>query len=262
MIVHIQNNLKYYSFPSLLDDHMGHGIFTRQGGVSKGMYQSLNLGGTNGDSREAVWENHQRVFEAISRPFSSRFDVWQVHGKQIICTDKPRADHQKHLPADGIFTDNPDVTLIMRFADCVPLLFFDPIKKVVGIVHAGWQGTLLKIGAEAVRKIIEKYGCQPEDLKVGIGPSICREYYQVGKEVVSKFETEFGDAHSAFIEKSSKGYHLDLWQANKMILESVGVKSIEVSGLCTAHNLHDWFSHRAEKGKTGRFGVVMYLLPG
>lgn len=260
MNVHFYNDLKYFSFPSLETKGVRHGIFTRQGGVSDGIFHSLNLGGTNGDAHEAVWENHQRVFSALNRSFSSRFDVWQVHGKKIICTDKPRDEHEKHIPADGIFTDNPEVTLIMRFADCVPLLFLDPIKKVVGIVHAGWQGTLLRIGAEAVRVINQHYGCQPENLKIGIGPSICGDCYQVGKDVVRKFEVEFGDTCNEFIKKTSRGTYLDLWQANKMILENAGVKQIEISGLCTAHNLQDWYSHRSEKGKTGRFGVLMYLL--
>jgi hypothetical protein len=262
MDVHYQNGLKYFTFQCFSGNDVEHAIFTRQGGISEGVYRSLNLGGTSGDEPDAVMENHQRVFKAINRKFESRYDVWQVHGNRIICTEHARPENEKHIPADGIFTNKPDVTLMMRFADCVPLLFHDPVKKVIGIVHAGWQGTLLKIGAEAVKVVSERYGCLAEDLTVAIGPSICRECYQIGHTVAEKFETEFGESPNEFLVRDQSGFHLDLWKANEIILRKTGIRNIEISNICTAHNLDDWYSHRAENGKTGRFGVLMGLPKG
>lgn len=259
MIEHQDNGLKYFSFERFGGAGVVQAIFTRRGGVSQAPYETLNLGGTVGDDPAHVLENHNRVFEVIERPFESRYDVWQVHGKHIVCTDKPRPKDQKHFQADGVFTNKPQVTLMMRFADCVPLLFFDPIRHVVGMVHAGWQGTLLKIAAEAVQVAHNAYGSMPEDFIVGIGPSICKECYRVGEGLARRFRREFGQVASTFVEQRSDGFYLDLWRANQVTLEAVSVRNIEQSDLCTAHNLGDWYSHRAENGKTGRFGVLLAL---
>ena len=254
-----QDGLVYYKFDSFDDDAIDHAIFSRKGGSSKGPYASLNLGGTNGDDPEAVLANHEKLFKVFGRPYSSRFDVWQVHGKTITFSEAPRPPEKKHPPADGIFTDKPEVTLIMRFADCVPLLFHDPIKKVVGIVHAGWQGTLLRIGAEAVNAIEDRYGSLAADLRVGLGPSICGKCYQVGEEVRQQFLKAWGDEADQFFAVQDNGLNLDLWGANEWVLRQAGVKHIENSGYCTAENLDAWYSYRKERGITGRFAVVIAL---
>ena len=253
------DGLVYYKFESFDDDVVDHAIFSRKGGSSKGLYASLNLGGTNGDDPGDVLANHEKLFKVFGRPYSSRFDVWQVHGKTIMFSEAPRPPEKKHPPADGIFTDKPEVTLIMRFADCVPLVFHDPIKKVVGIVHAGWQGTLLRIGAEAVNAIEERYGSLAADLRVGLGPSICGKCYQVGEEVRRQFLKAWGDEADQFFALLDTGLYLDLWSANEWVLRQAGVKHIENSGYCTAENLDAWYSYRKEKGITGRFAVVIAL---
>ena len=254
-----QDGLVYYKFDSFDDDAIDHAIFSRKGGSSKGPYASLNFGGTNGDDPEAVLANHEKLFKVFGRPYSSRFDVWQVHGKTILFSEAPRPPEKKHPPADGIFTDKPEVTLIMRFADCVPLVFHDPAKKVVGIVHAGWQGTLLRIGAEAVNAIEDRYGSLAADLRVGLGPSICGKCYQVGEEVRRQFLKAWGAEADQFFAEQDTGLYLDLWGANEWTLRQAGVKQIENSGFCTAENLDAWYSYRKEKGITGRFAVVIAL---
>lgn len=254
-----RSGLKLFCFENLTDENLDHAIFSRQGGVSKAPYHSLNLGGTVGDDPSDVLENHKLIFDYINRPFESRFDVWQVHGKNIISTDRPRNQGEAHIHADGIFTDNPAVTLLMRFADCVPILIYDPNRQVIGIVHAGWRGTVHKISAEAVRYAGDIYGCKPLDLLVGIGPSICPNCYQIGENVVKMFKEEFGQNAEQVLKNNPEGTYLDLWLANQITLEEAGVKNIEQSYLCTAHNLQDFYSHRAENGKTGRFGVIMGL---
>ncbi len=254
-----QEGLIYYKFDSFDDDALDHAIFSRKGGSSKGPYASLNLGGTNGDDPSAVLANHKKLFKVFGRPYSSRFDVWQVHGKTILFSEAPRPPERKHPPADGIFTDKPEVTLIMRFADCVPLLFHDPARKVVGIVHAGWQGTLLCIGAEAVSAIHQRYGSLASDLRVGLGPSICGKCYQVGQEVRQQFLKAWGAEADQFFATRGSGLYLDLWGANEYVLRQAGVQQIENSGFCSAENLDAWYSYRKEKGITGRFAVVIAL---
>jgi len=254
-----QEGLIYYQFDSFDDEALDHAIFSRKGGSSKGPFASLNLGGTNGDDPGDVLANHEKLFRVFGRPYSSRFDVWQVHGKTILFGDAPRPPEKKHPPADGIFTDKTEVTLIMRFADCVPLVFHDPVQRVVGIVHAGWQGTLLRIGAEAVSAIGGRYGSLASDLRVGLGPSICGKCYQVGEEVRQQFLKAWGAEAEQFFAKSEKGLFLDLWGANGWVLRQAGVEQIENSGFCTAENLDAWYSYRKEKGITGRFAVVIAL---
>lgn len=254
-----KEGLVYYKFDSFDDDALDHAIFSRRGGSSKGPYASLNLGGTNGDNPADVLANHEKLFKVFGRPYSSRFDVWQVHGKTILFSDAPRPPEKKHPPADGIFTNKPEVTLIMRFADCVPLLFHDPVQKVVGIVHAGWQGTLLRIGSEAVRAIKQRYGSSASDLRVGLGPSICGKCYQVGEEVRQKFLKSWGSDAEQFFSQQETGLYLDLWGANEWVLLQTGVAQVENSGMCTAEHLDAWYSYRKEKGVTGRFAVVVAL---
>ena len=254
-----QEGLVYYKFDSFDDEAVDHAIFNRKGGISKGPYASLNLGGTNGDDPADVAANHEKLFKVLGRPYSSRFDVWQVHGKTIMFSEAPRPPEKKHPPADGIFTDKPDVTLIMRFADCVPLVFHDPVQKVVGIVHAGWQGTLLRIGAEAVQEIQKRYGSLASNLRVGLGPSICGKCYQVGEEVRKQFLKAWGGEAEQFFSTTPNGLFLDLWGANEWVLRQAGVSQIENSGFCTAEHLDEWYSYRKEKGITGRFAVVIAL---
>lgn len=253
----VDNGLRYYQFNVFKGHPLFHAVLTRQGGVSKEPFASLNTGGTVGDDSDAVMQNHQRIYETLGFDFSSRYDVWQVHGTEILCTDTPRGPDTPHPKADGILTDNTDVTLFMRFADCVPILLFDPHKKVAGIIHAGWQGTYQKIAKAAVEKMAACYGSDPKDMLVGIGPSICQKCYEVGSEVVAAFERSFGETGQKYFATMNGGHHLDLWTANQEILKSSGVEQIEVAELCTACHLEDWYSHRAEKGKTGRFGVLM-----
>ena len=255
------DGLVFYQFESFDSNLVNHAIYTRLGGVSEGHFSALNLGGTNGDNPEHVRANHIKLFKNLGMPFESRFDVWQVHGDTIHFADSPRPETQKHQPGDGIFTQNPDVTLMMRFADCVPLMIHDPVKKVVGLVHAGWQGTLIEVGAVAINAAVNQYGCDPATMRVGIGPSICGKCYQIGADVRAKFFKKWGDKAAEFITETTQGYYLDLWAANEWILRSAGIQYLEQSRLCTAENLHEWYSYRKEKGLTGRFAAAISLTP-
>lgn len=253
--------LRAFQFDLFEGPHLVHGIYTRQGGVSPEPWSSLNLGGTVGDERAHVVENRRRIFSSINRPVESIFDVWQVHSTSVICTRSPRSLDAPHQPADAILTDRPEITLFMRFADCVPVLLFDPVQHVCGIVHAGWKGTVDKIVLAAIRAMAEEYGCAPQNILAGIGPSICPEHYEIGPEVVEKARAAFsGDAPLVLTSYNNRTV-FDLWTANRLLLleSGVGEDHIQVAGMCTQSNMQDWFSHRGEKGKTGRFGALIAL---
>lgn len=238
-------------------------IITRTGGFSSTPYASLNVGSTVGDNPELVERNKDQAFTALNVSPRSIYDVWQVHGADVVCTDRPRPDKEPHKKADAILTDQPGVNLFMRFADCVPILLFDPIRRVIGLAHAGWKGTVLRTAAYAVIRMREVYGSLPADIMAVIGPSIGQHHYEVGAVVESEVRRAFGAESSKVLRssngKNESGFQFDLWRANQLVLEQVGVQQIEITGLCTACHLSDWYSHRAEGGNTGRFGALIAL---
>ncbi len=254
-----RSGLRYYTFDSFPSEGLVHAIFTRQGGTSPHPWASLNMGAGVGDERANVLENRRRAYETVGRPFSSNYDVWQVHSANVVCTDAPRPPEQPPIEADVILTNKPEVTLLMRFADCVPVVLYDPRRRVVGLAHAGWLGTVrftVKAGIDAMRS---RYASRPEDILAGIGPSIGPHHYQVGPDVISHVEQAFGRDSASLLQSENGEVKFDLWGANRLILENCGVKQIEVAGICTACHLEDWYSHRGEKGKAGRFGALIGL---
>jgi hypothetical protein len=164
-----------------------------------------------------------------------------------------------HRKADAILTDRPEVTLFMRFADCVPVMFYDPHRRVVGLAHAGWKGTVGGMVTETVAAMQVEYGSDPADIQAAIGPSIAAHHYPVGPEVVAEVEKAFGEEAGGLLDRSNGQAHFDLWAANRLLLERAGVRQVEVAGICTACHLEDWYSHRGEQGQTGRFGVLIAL---
>lgn len=258
MLLHEQDKLRYYQFDIFSKDVIN-AVFTRQGGVSPEPWHSLNLSISVGDEPERVAANRVRAFEALGRDPASIHDVWLVHGTDIIYADNPRPLSESLHKADILFTDNPNVSLFMRFADCVPLLFHDPKKGVVGIAHAGWMGTVKGVAEASIKGMQARYGSDPADVIAGIGPSISVDQYEVGEEVAAQFREKYGADSDRILQMRNGKIHLDLWTANVIQLQNMGVEQIQVSGLCTASHLDDWFSHRAEKGKTGRFGALLAL---
>jgi len=252
------NGIRYYTF-DLFPHAVTQAVFTRQGGVSPEPWASLNVGGTVGDDVARVRENRYRSFGALGRRIDSLFDVWQVHSAEAVIADAPRDPKSELLQADVIFTDKPEVTLYMRFADCVPILFYDSKQGIVGLAHAGWLGTVRGVATAAVKKVREHYGSKPENISAAIGPSIGVDHYEVGPDVIAKVQESFNSDSERLIETRNGKTYLDLWSANFIQLQKAGVEKIEVAGLCTACRLDDWFSHRAEKGKTGRFGAMIGL---
>ncbi len=255
--------LRYYQFASFALPGVTHGVFARQGGVSPAPYASLNMAISTGDTLENVRANRERAFQALGRDPASVADLWQVHSAEVVVADAPRGAREHLGKADALVTDQPGVTLFLRFADCVPILLYDPRRKVAGLVHAGWKGTLLKAPAQAVRVMVERYGCRPADVLAGIGPSIGPCHYEVGPEVVALTQQAFPGAEDLLTPAIGQPDHrrLNLWAANARALGEAGVPAaqVEVSALCTACRPDEFFSHRAEGPKTGRFGAAIGL---
>ncbi len=251
--------IKYYQFDIFRDQPFFHALLTRHGGYSSSPFDSLNTGGTVGDNPQDVLKNHQKIFEVFGFDYYSRFDVWQVHGTKIICADSPRVPETPHEKADGILTNMQNVTLFMRFADCVPILIYDPENQVIGIVHAGWQGTAHRIVQAAVEKMVNCYQSLPGSLIVGIGPSICMDCYEVGDDVYRVFHENFGEDADRFFRTALGKRHLDLCAVNFEILRDAGVNKIENANICNSCHPVDWYSHRGQNGRTGRYGVIMSL---
>lgn len=250
------NGIRYFQFDTL---QVRHALFTRHGGVSPHPWGSLNVGGTVGDDLERVRKNRVLSFQALGREPESIFDVWQIHSADVICARAPRPVHESYRQADIILTDRHDLTLFMRFADCVPILIHDTRNGIIGVAHAGWMGTLRDVAKVAVEAMKKNYGSNPADIVAGIGPSIGPDHYEIGADVILQVMQKHGDESELLLKSHNGKIHFNLWEANRLSLERMGVGQIEVSGICTACHTDDWFSHRAEKGRTGRFGALISL---
>lgn len=263
-------NTTYFYFENLKAAGLVHGIFARHGGVSPAPWSSLNTGSRVGDSPENVGENLARAARALSRAPGTLVGVRQVHGNsvhrvdglpppdtyvnQFAAFDSPEA---ASLPeADAMVTRNPDATLFMRFADCVPILVFDPAKRVVAMAHAGWRGTVKLVAARTVESMAQHFGSEPAELLAGIGPSICVHHYEVGQDVVDEARSAFGDEADKVVRFSEGRRYFDLREANRIILVNAGVRQVEMSASCTLEAPDLWYSHRGEKGQTGRFAAM------
>ena len=253
-----QSGLSYYRHEAW--DTVAHGIFTRRGGVSESHWTSLNVGGTNGDDADAVKENHRRMYRAVDVNAKRAVTAWLVHGADTIAVDHPAEGRSWLAQADGMITNQPDTPLVMRFADCVPLLLYDPAKRAIGLGHAGWRGAVKGMAASMVKQMRNVYGSRPEDIEAVIGPAISQRNYQVGEEVVAQVYARYGEAPRLISRGPDRGRAcFDLWQANQLDLERQGVRNVTALRICTFENTDEFFSHRAEQGKTGRFGVVISL---
>jgi YfiH family protein len=253
-----EEGLDYYRFD--LWPSLKHGVFTRHGGFSQPPWDSLNMGGNVGDDPRAVRQNHEKMYAVLKVQDSRACTVWQVHSADVIIANGPVRGRRWLALADGMVTDRPDTPLSMRFADCAPLLFYDPAQGVIAIAHAGWRGTVQGVGANVVRLMVQSYGCRPGNIQAGIGPSISPQRYQVGEEVVAAVRDYFGTTDKLIRRDKQDGTaYLDLWEANRLDLLQAGVEQIEVAGICTYEHSADFYSHRAEKGHTGRFGAVIAL---
>ena len=242
-----------------------HAFTTRYGGVSGGIWKSLNLGENRGDDRECVRENYRRLKDALGIGGDIVFSR-QVHGTNIL---KAGEEHRHGLfdpidyEADGLITDVPGLPLIIFTADCIPVLLHDPVRKVIGAVHAGWRGTVSDIAGKAVRQMAETYGCDPVNIRAAIGPGIGPCCFETGPEVPEAVRGVLGGEAESYIrpgEREGKSM-VDLPGVNRALLMRAGVpgENIALSGECTMCLNEKYWSHRHTKGERGSQASVIML---
>ncbi|CVI73907.1 peptidoglycan editing factor PgeF [Eubacterium sp. An3] len=266
-IINEKNGVVYLTFPKLAAAGVRHGFSTRMGGVSKGYLGTMNLSFTRGDREENVRENFRRIADAIGFREEQLVFSAQVHEtkiRKVTAANRGEGITKETAPGiDGLATDEADVPLYTSYADCVPLLFYDPQKKVVAMAHSGWRGTAARIGAKMVHFMEKEYGSRAENIIAAVGPSICRKCYEVSEDVAQAFREAFRPEQFPllFDEKGQGKYQLDLWEANRIILTEAGIlpEHLDVTDLCTCCNHDKLFSHRASHGKRGNMGCFMCL---
>ena len=274
--LHEKNGAEYLTFPAISETGLvSHLMTMRSGGVSEGELGSMNLSFTRGDRKENVEENFRRAAALLG-----------CGPEDIVCSEQTHMVHIRHVTAedkgkgvtrpkdyrsvDGLITDEPGVALAVFYADCVPLLFLDPVRRAVGLAHSGWRGTAQGMGARMAEAMEKAFGSRPEDLLAGIGPSICRDCYEVSEDVAEAFRMLFSGegfrkvpigTEQVLYEKGDGKYQLDLWKANEAVLLSAGIRPehISMTDVCTCCNPELLFSHRASGGRRGNLGMFVML---
>jgi len=254
----INETIPYVVFPSIEEfSWLRHACSTRLGGVSVGIYATMNLGFQNGDIRENVYENYKRICNAIGVVPESVVHAKQTHKDQVrVVTREDRGKgynrERDYDDIDALVTNIPDVTLTILTADCVPVFLVDPVKRAIGLTHSGWRGTVAGIAAKTVQCMQDNFGSNPADIVAVTGPCICCDCYEVGDEVADAFRNEYGAEVFELISIQRNGKtHINLSEAITQSLFQIGVKKVEQSGFCTACNSELLFSHRATQGKRG-----------
>lgn len=273
-----KGTMEYLTFPMLSKlDCVCHLFTTRLGGVSQGIFKSMNLSFTRNDDYNAVMENYRRVALALDAQMEDNV----ITLDNFVCTDQThttnirivtKADAGKgvtikrdYTDVDGLITNEKGLVLATFYADCVPLYFVDPVKKVIGLSHSGWKGTSQRMGQCTIDKMKEAFGCRAEDIYVAIGPSICQECYEVSEDVADAFKQTFKKDEEIIsdimYQKKDGKYQLDLWKANYYILLQAGISrdKIQVTDICTCHNPDYLFSHRKSNGQRGNLGAFLCL---
>ncbi len=255
---HRNGDIVYLTSPILSDLGVRHCFTTRLGGVSKAHLSGLNLGLGRGDSREALAENFRRVFQALGFTGEAISMTGQVHGTKIAVLNEPC---YRSEACDGLSTNRRHIPLMSSSADCVPILLYDPVKVACATVHSGWRGTVKRIGAEAVKCMVETYGSKPEDIYCAIGPSIGPCCFQVRDDVVGIFSESF-DVKTLFMpDGDGEHYHGNLWEAVHQTLLCAGIRDdhIDYAGECTCCRPQRYFSCRGQHGAFGVQGALIEL---
>ena len=258
MHFHEKDDFPYLQFDSLTIPRLQHAIFTRQGGISPAPFDSLNLSVSVADSKDNVYANRRRAYGLFGRDTETAVHAHLVHGNQVSVVT--RADDGTWPLGDAIVTNEPGCALTMNFADCGSVFLYDPINHAIGLGHAGWKGAICNLPGAMVRAMTAAYGSRPADLLAALGPCIGVCCYEVGEPVISEVHAAFAEPETLLRNVGGERPHFDLAEANRRNLQNAGVAKIEMPNLCTACRTDLFFSHRAEKGKTGRFGSMFILV--
>lgn len=262
-----KGELTYITFPSLCSNDIAHAFTTRFGGVSEGKFSTMNMSFSRGDNPDSVLENYKRICGAIGTDYRKCVLSQQTHTTNIkIVTEadagKGIISDRDYNDIDGLITNVKGLTLVTQFADCVGLLFFDPVRKVIAASHAGWRGTVGKIGEKTVKMMQKHFNCNPADIKAAITPSICFNCFEVDSPVFEEFDKIAYIDRSKIIRDDGNGkYHINLWEANLQTLLLAGLlkENISVTDICTQCNPDYLFSHRYTKGERGNLAALIAL---
>lgn len=258
-------DFKYITFPSFENyDNLLHCFTTRKGGVSKGNYESMNIGFSTGDTDENVKRNIEIMAEKLNINVYDIVETNQTHTNVVkYVTEEYKGKAFSESPfkgVDGIYTDKKNLVLMSFHADCTSVFFYDPVKKVIGLAHAGWRGTLLNIVGNMVKAFVNDFNSDPKDIITAIGPSLGPCCFEVDKDVADLFLSE-SDEFRNFMEVKGLKYHFNLWEINKYLLKKEGIKeeNIEMSNLCTKCNNDLFFSHRGQGVKRGLLAGLLMM---
>ncbi len=245
-------------------DFLIHGFSTRLGGVSQGKFSSMNLATNRDDDPECVRKNYEIIGQALGIRPEDMVYAKQTHTANVLHVTSGHkgmgiTKDRDFDNIDGLITDEPGVCLVTGYADCVPLFFADPVKRAIGLSHSGWRGTVSNIARVTIEKMHEDFGTEPKDIIAFIGPSICRDHYEVGADVADEFAGKYSDLKLNHILKSAgtvngeSKYHLNLHMACFYNITGSGVipENTYITDLCTFCNPGLFFSHRYTNGERG-----------
>lgn len=258
--------LQYITIPHWEKQGVSVGFSGRLGGVSHTPYNSLNLALHAGDKIDAVITNRSRYLQLLSLDPANMVCCEQIHGNSVVIVGKEHQgrgafDYESALSGyDAMVCDQPDVALTTFYADCIPVYFFDPDRRVVAIAHSGWKGTIKRIAWETLKVMQKDFACRPENVEVFIGPGIGGCCFYIGEELVQRVKEEF--CHLDGILNLNQGrYTWDLQLTNRLILQESGINPDHIieCRLCTACNSEKFFSYRRDQGRTGRMAAVIAL---
>ncbi len=261
-----ERKIKIYRFDNLSRfSEIEHFITTRKGGFSGPPYEDFNLALHVGDKDSKVLKNREVLSKAVNIDPDNFLYLVQTQSDNVKIVEEGErgAGTRKYVNSipntDAVITQKPEICLMVLVADCANILFYDFEKKIIGAIHAGWKGTLKGTTEKAILKAMGEFGCDPNDIKAGLGPSIGPCCLEVKEDVARRVEELYKEEDHVLAEKDGKRY-LDLWRANQIQLQNTGIprKNIEISGICTACHVNEFFSHRKED-ITGRFAAGIML---
>ena len=238
-----------------------HCFTTRLGGVSTGIFDSLNLGLNRGDDPENVVENYRRIGEVLGFAPEDVVNARQTHSDTVVKVGRADRGNLTVVGAspecDALVTNESGVALYVSTADCTPILLHDPVTGAVGAAHAGWRGTASAIGGKTVEAMVREFGCDPANIRAAIGPNVGICHFETDADVPNAMREAFGEEVEPFIRTVGSKYYVDLKEINALILRRAGVRHIEISCDCTMCQPHRFWSHRVTQGQRGAQGAII-----
>ena len=252
-----QGTLEYLAAENISASHC---FTTRLGGVSQGIFASMNIAIKEGETEENVRKNLSILADALDFRLENLVCTRQTHSdiiRVVTKEDHISIFHRDHPECDGLVTNDPGTALIVYTADCTPLLFHDPVTGAVGAAHAGWRGTAADIGGKTVKAMVDAFHCDPKNIRAAIGPNIGGCCFETDADVPEAMVAALGDGALPHIRQVGQKYYVNLKEINACFLRRAGVENIEISADCTACRPDRYWSHRVTRGQRGSQGAII-----